>query len=63
MSRRTTRRPGRQKERRHPSLFFFVVLALGIVFLFWVFAHMVTQPAKTKLGFVSAAHGGLSFRP
>jgi hypothetical protein len=45
MSRRTTRRPGRRPPDQHPSIWFFVALAAGIIFVVWIFAHVATKPA------------------
>jgi len=52
MSRRTTRAVKREKERRHPSLFFFIILALGLLFLLWLFTLSIHQPPQ-KLGALS----------
>jgi hypothetical protein len=50
VSRRTTRRPGRQKPQGRPSLFFIITLAIGILFLLWLFVHFVTQPPPKRVG-------------
>jgi uncharacterized membrane protein len=45
VSRRTTRRPGRRRPAgQHPSLWFFIILGIGIVLVVWVMAHVVTRP-------------------
>lgn len=46
MSRGTTRPLKRQKERQHPSIYFFIVLAIGVVFLMWLFITSIRQPPR-----------------
>jgi len=49
MSRKTTRPLKRQKERQHPSIWFFIALAVGVVLLIWLFSKSIHQPPR-KLG-------------
>jgi hypothetical protein len=44
MSRRTTRRPGRRPTNEHPSIWFFVALGVGLIFIIWMYAHVATNP-------------------
>src|SRR5438874_11938337 len=48
MSRGTTRSTRRRTERRHPSTFFFVALALGLALLVWLFVYLVRHPTKPQ---------------
>lgn len=51
MSRKTTRPLKRQRERQHPSMWFFIALAIGVVLLIWLFSKSIHQPPQ-KLGAV-----------
>jgi hypothetical protein len=48
MSRGTTRSTQRRAERRHPSKFFFVALAIGLALLIWLFVFAVRHPTKPQ---------------
>jgi hypothetical protein len=48
MSRGTTRSTRRRAERRHPSRFFFVALAIGLALLIWMFVQAVRHPTKPQ---------------
>lgn len=48
MSRGTTRPFKKPKGRQHPSIYFFLVLALGVILLMWMFTVSIhEQPKKT----------------
>lgn len=49
MSRGTTRPFRKQKDRQHPSIYFFIVLALGVILLMWMFTVSIHQQPK-KIG-------------
>ena len=48
MGRRTTRRPGRPQTTNRPSTFFIIALAAGVIFVLWLFAHMIARPAPKQ---------------
>lgn len=61
MSRGTTRPFKKQKERQHPSIYFFLVLALGVILLMWMFTVSIhEQPKKSgALGHFNRISAGM----
>ncbi len=48
MSRGTTRPFKKQKERQHPSIYFFLILGLGVILLMWMFTVAIQQKPQKK---------------
>lgn len=46
MSRGTTRPFKKAKERQHPSIYFFIILGLGVILLMWMFSVAIQEKPK-----------------